>query len=134
MKCERCGEDKDILQGRAGKFLCDKCFLTTDPPKMVIVKLLSVAYEDGTRLYNQTLRCYENTMTIKMFQTCGWFLRCVRERKSLITYELEYHGEKQCIRCEATRFPKSFPKCLNANLCRFTAKKALVARPEVYLG
>jgi len=134
LRCEECKETKELLQAFKGRFLCAECYFVAEPPRMSIAKILSPAYQNGHRLFNQTLNCYENTMTIEMFLTCGWFLRRIRERASLIIYELEYYGKKKCLRCGDIRFPKSFDRCVNSALCQFTPRKTEVTRPEIYLG
>jgi hypothetical protein len=124
LKCEGCGEAKDILQGSKGKFLCDICFFRENPPQMKIAEFFSSAYESGSRFFNETCNCYEDTMTITMFQSCGWFLRRIRQKKNIVMYELEYFGNKRCIRCKdvglphsLVKFPRSFIPCVNSALC-----------------
>jgi len=137
LKCQGCGKNKDILMAYRGKFYCDECYFRANPPRLTLVEFFSSAYEGGSRLFNQTNSCYEDTMTVKMFQTCGWFLRRKREKSNLTTYDLEYFGEKQCIRCGDVKFPRSFAQCFNAALCRFTARKTTTtcgSRAEIYLG
>ena len=119
MECQKCGVDKDVLQCSGGRFLCDRCFLSENPPEMTLVEMFSPAYEDGHKLYNQTLNCYEDAMTIKTFQSCGWFLRQMRKKHSYTIYELEYHGEKKCTRCKNHRFPKEFARCLSMSICQY---------------
>ena len=94
--------------------LCPDCFLSIHRPRMEFIKNKL----NPMLLYNVDSGEYEAD-GLTHFVGCGWFVRekiiarNVPNLRVVITYILEYYGEKACPRCNV-EFSEGAPKCVDA--------------------
>jgi hypothetical protein len=120
MKCPSCEREISVLIN-THQFgpICDLCFFHRFP---FIIKLQRT-YPNG-QLYNLTHGYLEETMTLKHFINCGWFIREKRIEGLFEYIKLEYHGKVRCARCLNLDWPDTIvEKCKIFGLCKWRMGK-----------
>lgn len=117
-KCNRCDKFANVFyykflpHERLHYSVCVECVLELDPPKLELMLATTnqlcnnIIPTTPYDLWDNTNSRQERAMSIEEFVECGWFIRKLKEerrkvpKRTILTINLEYHGNLICDRCK----------------------------------